>query len=152
MSFDARLTELGLILPKAPRPAGMYATAVRSGNLVFVSGHGPLRPDGGYVTGVVGAGLDLDAGREAARLTALAVLATLRDHLGSLDRVVRVVKILGMVNATPDVTQHPKVIDGFSAVMIDIFGDAGRAARSAVGMASLPNAIAVEVEAVFEVS
>ena len=148
MTASQRLAALGLVLPPAPKPAAKYATFVQTGNCVYVSGHGPLRPDGDYVIGKVGAGLDLAAAREAARLTGLAVLATLAAN-GALDRVVRVVKILGFVNATPDFTHHPEVIDGFSSLMVDVFGDAGLAARSAVGAPSLPRGIAVEVEALF---
>ena len=151
MTPEARLTELKLTLPPAPKPMATYSTAVREGALLYVSGHGPLRPDGSYVTGKLGADLDVAAGREAARLTGLAVLATLKAHLGSLDKVVRIVKVLGMVNATPDFKDHPQVVNGFSDLMVQVFGDAALAARSAVGTASLPAGIAVEVEAIFAV-
>lgn len=151
MSPDARLAELGLTLPAAPKPVATYATAVRHADLLYVSGHGPLRPDGSYAIGKLGATLDTAGGREAARLTALAMLATVKSHLGTLDRVVRIIKVLGMVNSTPDFVDHPKVIDGFSDLMTQVFGDAALAVRSAVGTASLPIGIAVEVEAVFEV-
>lgn len=148
MTPTQRLASLGLVLPPAPKPAAKYATFVQSGEYVFVSGHGPVRPEGGHVIGKVGAQLDVAAAREAARLTGLAVLATLAAN-GALDRVARVVKILGFVNATPEFTEHPEVIDGFSSLMVDVFGDAGLAARSAVGAPSLPRGIAVEVEAMF---
>jgi enamine deaminase RidA (YjgF/YER057c/UK114 family) len=151
MSPEARVIELGLSLPTAPAPMGTYSPAVRHGDLLYVSGHGPLRADGSYITGRLGAGLDTAAGRDAARLTALAVLATLRRELGTLDRVRRVVKVLGMVSATPEFAEHPQVVNGFSDVMVLVFGEAGRAARSAVGTASLPAGIAVEVEAIFAV-
>jgi len=151
MSHDARFSALALALPRAPAPVASYATYVEHGGLAFTSGHGPVRADGSYVFGKLGLTLDVEAGREAARLTALAVLATLRDRLGSFDRVERVVKILGFVNSTLEFTDHPQVIDGFSLVMRDVFGDAGVAARSAVGAPSLPRGIAVEVEAVFAV-
>jgi enamine deaminase RidA (YjgF/YER057c/UK114 family) len=128
-----------------------YATAVRHGDLLYTSGHGPLRPDGSYVQGKLGVDLDVARGREAARLTGLAVLSTVRAHLGTLDRVVRILKVLGMVNATPDFGEHPQVINGFSDLMVDVFGDAAIAARSAVGTSSLPVGIAVEVEAIFAV-
>ena len=151
MSAEARITELGLTLPAAPKPMASYVTCARSGNLVFTAGHGPTRADGSVITGKVGAELDVDAGREAARVTALAILATLRSELGSLDRVRRVVKVLGMVNCPPDFGHQPEVINGCSDLLVDIFGDAGRHARSAVGMGSLPRNIAVEIELVVEV-
>jgi enamine deaminase RidA (YjgF/YER057c/UK114 family) len=128
-----------------------YVTAARSGNLVFTAGHGPTRADGSVITGKVGVDLDVDAGREAARVTALAILATLRTELGTLDRVRRVVKVLGMVNCPPDFGHQPEVINGCSDLLVEIFGDAGRHARSAVGMGSLPRNIAVEIELVVEV-
>ena len=145
------LAQLGLTLPTPPKPMATYATFVRHHDLVYISGHGPMRADGSYATGKLGADLDVAEGREAARLTGLAVLATLRTHLGSLDQVVRIVKVLGMVNSTPEFTDHPQVINGFSDLMVQVFGDAALAARSAVGTASLPAGIAVEVEAIFEV-
>ena len=152
MSAEARLTELGIDLPKAPRPMASYITACRSGNLVFTAGHGPVRPDGTVVTGKVGTELDVDAGRDAARLTALGLLATLRAELGSLDRVVRIVKVLGMVNCPADFGHQPEVINGCSDLLVEVFGDAGRHARSAVGMGSLPRGMAVEIELVVEVA
>jgi enamine deaminase RidA (YjgF/YER057c/UK114 family) len=133
MSHEARLAALGLVLPAAPKPVAIYATVVRHGALLYVAGHGPLRPDGTFVKGKLGATLDVAAGREAASLTGLAMLATLREYLGSLDSVVRVAKVLGIVNATPEFTQHPQVIDGFSDLMVRVFGDHGLAARSAIG-------------------
>ena len=151
MGAEARLAELKLELPLAPKPVATYVTAVRQGDLLYVSGHGPLRPDGSLHLGKVGADLDGAAGQAAARQTGLAILATVRSHLGTLDKVVRLVKALGMVNATPEFADHPKVINGFSDLMVEIFGDAGKSARSAVGMGSLPGQIAVEIEAIFEV-
>jgi enamine deaminase RidA (YjgF/YER057c/UK114 family) len=152
MNPEARLTELKLTLPPAPKPMATYSTAVQHGGFLYVSGTGPLLPDGSYVVGKLGADLDVAAGREAARLTALAMLATVKAHLGSLDKVARVVKVLGMVNATPDFEEHPQVINGFSDLMVQVFGDKGLGARSAVGTASLPAGIAVEVEAIFAVA
>ena len=151
MSPEARLRSLGLTLPPAPRPVATYATAVQHGDLIYTAGHGPLRTDGTFVTGKLGASLDVAAGREAARLTGLAILATLRAHLGSLDRVTRIVKVLGIVNATPEFTDHPQVINGFSDLMVEVFGDTAIAARSAIGTSSLPAGIAVEIEAIFAV-
>ena len=151
MSFDAKVQELGLVLPPAPKPMGVYRPVVVAAGMVYVSGHGPLRPDGSLVTGRVGADLDTAAGYEAARITGLAVLASLKSELGSLDRIGRIVKTLGMVNSTPEFADHPKVINGFSELMVEVFGaEAGRGARSAVGLVALPGNIAVEVEVIFE--
>ncbi|CAN5696087.1 RidA family protein [soil metagenome] len=151
MGADARIEELGLTLPKAPKPVATYVTALRQGDLLYVSGHGPLKPDGTLITGKVGADLDVEAGKAAARQTGLAILATLRAHLGSLDKVDRLVKALGMVYCTPEFGQQPQVINGFSDLMKDVFGEAGIGTRSAVGMGSLPGNIAVEIEAIFQV-
>ena len=151
MSAEVRLNELGLELPPPPEPGASYITFVRTGNLVYTSGHGPKRADGSSITGKVGVVLDADEAHEAARLTGLALLATLRDNLGSLDEVVRVVKVLGMVNCTTDFTDHGAVINGCSDLLIDVFGEAGRHARSAVGVGSLPSDIPVEIEAIVEI-
>jgi enamine deaminase RidA (YjgF/YER057c/UK114 family) len=151
MGAEARLAELKLELPPAPRPVATYVTALRQGDLVYISGHGPLRPDGTLHIGKVGVDLDIEQARAAARQTGLAILATLRDNLGSLDKVVRLVKVFGMVNSTPDFVEHPKVINGFSDLMVEVFGEAGKGARSAVGMGSLPANMAVEIEAIFQV-
>ena len=152
MSAESRLKELGLELPPAPKPAGVYQPVVLVGNMCYVSGHGPLKPDGTMITGRVGADLDQQAGYQAARQTGLAVLASLRAKLGSLDRIRRVVKTLGMVNASPDFQQHPAVINGFSELFAEVFGkEHGVGARSAVGMGSLPGNIAVEVEVIVEI-
>lgn len=151
MSFDAKIKELGLVLPPAPKPMGVYRPVVVAGGMIYVSGHGPLKPDGSLVTGQVGADLDTAMGYDAARITGLAVLASLQAELGSLDRIGRIVKTLGMVNSTPEFTEHPKVINGFSELMVEVFGpEAGRGARSAVGLVALPGNIAVEVEVIFE--
>ncbi len=152
MSVEQRLAELGLTLPEPFPPAGSYIAAVRTGSLLFLSGAGPVRADGSVVTGKVGDSVDLDGAVEAARLTGLQLLAVLRRELGSLERVRRVVKTLGMVNCAPGFNRTPKVIDGCSNLLIDVFGEAGRGARSAVGMAELPFDIAVEIELVVEVS
>ena len=153
MTPETRLAELKLELPPAPKPVAVYKSLVISGNLAYVSGHGPLMPDKTFITGRVGAGLDLEAGKAAARQTGLAILATLRSELGSLDRVKRLIKVLGMVNCTPEFQDHPKVINGCSELFADVFGqENGIGARSAVGMCSLPGNIAVEIEAVFELS
>jgi enamine deaminase RidA (YjgF/YER057c/UK114 family) len=149
---DKRVQELHLTLPPAPKPVAVYKPAVRVGNLLYVSGHGPLKADKTLILGKVGKDLTLDQGKEAARQTGLAILATLKDTLGSLGKVKRLVKAFGMVNCTDDFTDQPKVINGFSELMKDVFGDdAGVGARSAVGHNALPNGMAVEVEAIFEV-
>ena len=153
MNPETRILELRLELPPAPKPVAVYKPLVIAGQLAFVSGHGPLRADGSLITGRVGADLDLAAGQAAARQTGLAILATLRSELGSLDRVKRVLKVLGMVNATPDFADHPKVVNGCSELFSQVFGpDCGVGARSAVGMGSLPGNIAVEIEAIFEIA
>ncbi len=150
---EVRVQELHLSLPPAPRPMAKYKTALQVGQLLYVSGHGPLRPDGTMIEGRVGSDLTTAQGKEAARTVGLAVLSTVRHTLGSLDRVKRLVKTLGMVNATPEFREHPQVINGFSELMAEVFGDdLGVGARSAVGMGSLPANIAVEIECVFEVS
>jgi enamine deaminase RidA (YjgF/YER057c/UK114 family) len=151
MGAEARVVELKLELPPAPKPVATYVTAVRHGDLLYVSGHGPLRSDGTLHIGKLGADLDVPAGQAAARQTGLAILATIRNHLGSLDKVTRLIKVLGMVNCTQEFTDQPKVINGFSDLMVEVFGESGKGARSAVGMGSLPGGIAVEVEAIFQV-
>ena len=148
MTIDARLAELAIALPAPPKPVGAYVGAVVAGNLVFIAGHGPRRPDGGHLTGKVPTEVSVEEAVEAARLCGLNILSSLRAAIGDLDRVERFVKVLGMVNAAPDFEHHPKVIDGFSMLMIEIFGEPARCARSAVGMSSLPFQIPVEIEAV----
>ena len=153
MNAESRLSELKLELPPAPKPIGVYKPLVVVGNLAYASGHGPLKPDKSLITGRVGQDLDLAAGKLAARQVGLAILATLRSELGSLNRVKRVIKVLGMVNCPPNFLDHPKVINGCSELFADVFGpDDGIGARSAVGMGSLPGNIAVEIEAIFEIS
>lgn len=151
MGADARIEELKLDLPPAPKPAGVYQPVVVTGNWAYVSGHGPLKSDKTMLTGRVGQDVDTAAGVAAARQTGLAILTTLRQALGSLDHVVRVVKILGMVNCTPDFKDHPLVINGCSELFRDVWGaERGVGARSAVGMGSLPGNITTEIEAIFE--
>jgi enamine deaminase RidA (YjgF/YER057c/UK114 family) len=152
MSAEARLQELDLQLPPPPKPVGVYNPLVIVDRLAYASGHGPLQPDGSLIVGRVGQDLDAAAGKAAARQTGLAILATLRAVLGSLDRIERVVKVFGMVNCTVDFKDHPQVINGCSELFAELWGpDKGVGARSAVGMASLPSNIAVEIEAVFEI-
>lgn len=152
MSAETRLIELGITLAPPASPLANYVGAVRSGPLVFLSGHGPVDGAGDLRRGKVGRDLDLAAARDAARVTALGLLSTLRDHVGSLDRVTRIVKVFGMVNCAPGFTQMPEVINGCSDLLIEVFGDEiGRHARSAVGMAELPMDIAVEIEMICQV-
>jgi enamine deaminase RidA (YjgF/YER057c/UK114 family) len=146
-----RLASLGITLPAPPIPAGLYQPSVQSGNLLFLSGVGPKLLDGSYVTGKVGATVSLDDAQAAARLAGLQLLASAKGALGSIDRVTRVVKLLGMVNCAPGFNNTPAVIDGCSQLFFEVFGEAiARSARSAVGMAELPFDICVELEAIFE--
>jgi enamine deaminase RidA (YjgF/YER057c/UK114 family) len=153
MNPETQVAELKLELPPAPKPVAVYKPVVVVGNLAYVSGHGPLKPDRSLMTGRVGDQVNSEFGKAAARQTGLAILATLRERLGSLDRVKRVVKVLGMVNCTPDFRDHPAVINGCSELFRDVFGEEnGIGARSAVGMGSLPGNISVEIEAIFEIA
>jgi len=153
MSHEARLAELNLQLPPAPKAIGLYRPLLMVENLAYLSGHLPLLQDGGLICGRVGEDLDKDAGYQAARQTGLAVLATLQAHCGTLDRVRRLVKTFGVVNCTPEFTDQPAVINGFSELMRDVFGEeAGIAVRSAVGAPSLPAGVAVEIESIFELT
>lgn len=152
MNAESKVKELRLELPPAPKPVAVYKPLVIAGNYAYVSGHGPLKPDLSLIKGRVGAELDLEAGKAAARQVGLAILATLRSELGSLNRVKRVIKILGMVNSAPDFYDHPKVINGCSELFAEVFGpENGIGARSAVGMGPLPGNIAVEIEVIFEI-
>ena len=151
MSAEAQLISLGLTLPAPSPKGGVYKPVVIVGNIAYISGHGPYLGDGGMIRGRVGEDLDLAEGHAAARQTGLALLATLQKELGSLDRIRRVVKLLGMVNSTPEFADHPKVINGCSELFAEIWGEEfGVGARSAVGMGSLPGNIAVEIEGIFE--
>jgi enamine deaminase RidA (YjgF/YER057c/UK114 family) len=152
VAAEARMQDLKDKLPDPVKTTNTLVQAVRVGDLLYVSGHGPTKDDGSPWVGRLGQNLTIKEGRAAARRVGLHILRTVRDELGSLNKVSRLVKALGMVNATPDFKDHPKVINGFSDLMVEVFGEkAGKGARSAVGMASLPGGIAVEVEAVFEV-
>ena len=151
MSAEQRLKELRINLPLPPRPVANYVTAVKTGNLLFLSGHGPYHDGKTRTSGKVGKELTVEEGRQAARNVCLNCLATIRDVLGSLDRVKRVVKLLGMVNCVEDFQEQPKVVNGASDLLVEVFGEAGRHARSAVGMQALPYQIAVEIEIVLEI-
>jgi enamine deaminase RidA (YjgF/YER057c/UK114 family) len=149
---ETRIQELHLILPPAPKPVAKYKTAVLAGNMLYVSGHGPLKEDKTMITGRVGADLNLEQGKAAARQVGLAILSTVRATLGSLDKVKRLIKTLGLVQCTNEFRDQPQVINGFSELMAEVFGDDdGVAARSAVGTNALPGNIAVEIECIFEV-
>lgn len=145
-NFDA----LNLILPKAPEPMGVYKPFLQVGNTVYVSGHGTLKSDGTFIVGKVGDNMTMEEGKLAAKQVGLAMLATLKENLGSLDKIKQVIKVLGMVNCTPDFAEHPFVINGCSELFAAIWGEElGIGVRSAVGMSSLPGAIPVEIEAQF---
>jgi enamine deaminase RidA (YjgF/YER057c/UK114 family) len=152
-TFDPaqRLAELGIELPAPGAPVANYVRTVRTGNLVFTSGHGPRAADGSLVTGKLGRDLTLEQGYSAARATAVALLASLQAEIGDLSKVQRVVKVTGMVNSDPEFTDQPKVINGCSDLLVEVFGERGRHARAAVGMASLPMGMAVEIEMIVEI-
>jgi enamine deaminase RidA (YjgF/YER057c/UK114 family) len=150
-SIEKRLADLGIVLPAAIAPIANYVPSVLSGNLLFISGQGAAGADGRWLTGRVPDQIGADEGYQRARATGLRILTVARQALGSLDRVQRVVKILGFVNATPDFHDHPGIINGCSDLLVEVFGDRGRHSRSAVGVASLPVNLSVEIEAVFEV-
>ena len=148
---EKKLKELGIVLPATQKPIANYVKAVRSGNLVFLAGHGPSSPDGKDITGKVGKELTVQQGYDAARSTGLNLLSSLKAEIGDLNKVKRIVKVLGMVNCAEGFTEQPKVINGFSDLMVSIFGEKGKHARSAVGMYALPNNISVEIEMIVEV-
>jgi len=148
---EQRLEELGIQLRTPAPPVANYVSAVRSGNLVFLAGHVPRNPDGSFVTGKVGRDIDLEEAKEAARLTAIDLIVSLKAEIGDLNKVKRIVKVVGMVNSDESFTEQPQVINGCSDLLVSIFGDRGKHARSAVGMASLPFGIPVEIEMIVEV-
>ncbi len=148
---EQRLIELGIELPPAPEPVANYVNGVRTGNLIFLAGKGPRRADGTEITGKLGEDVSIEEGYEGARLTAINQLAVLKVMLGDLSKVKRVVKVLGMVNSHPDFVEQPAVVNGFSDLIVEVFGERGRHARAAVGMASLPRGQAVEIEMIVEV-
>jgi len=152
MSAEQKLNELGLTLPQPPKPVANYVPAVKTGNLLFVSGHGPYNDGKTKISGKVGRELTIEEGYQTARNVALNCLASVKDTVGDLNKVKRVVKLLGMVNCTEDFKDLPKVINGCSDLLVTIFGEAGKHARSAVGMQALPNQIPVEIEMILEIS
>jgi enamine deaminase RidA (YjgF/YER057c/UK114 family) len=151
MTAEARLAKLGLVLPSTPKPVANYVPFRLIGSMLYLSGQGPREADGTLLTGKVGSAVSVEEAYRRARLTGLGLLAAARDALGSLDKVEAVVKLLGMVNAEPLFGDHPKVINGCSDLFVEVFGDVGRHARSAVGMGSLPGNISVEIEAILAV-
>lgn len=151
IDYDKKLKELGIELITPAEPIANYVKVVRTGNLLYLAGNGPLRADGSYVTGKVGADLTVEQGYEAAKQTGISILSTLKAELGDLNKVKRIVKVLGMVNCTSNFTDHPKVINGYSDLMVAVFGKRGKHARSAVGMNSLPMNTTVEIEVIVEV-
>lgn len=151
-TVDEKIKQLGLELPPVSKPIANYVKYVRTGNLIFLAGHGPSKPDGTNITGKVGKELSIEQGYEAAKITALSLIATLKDALGGdLSKVKRIVKVNGYVNCLPDFTEHPKVINGCSDLLVTLFGEKGKHARAAMGMVALPSNIAVEIEMIVEV-
>lgn len=149
-SPEEKLAQTGLQLPPPPKPLGVYKPCLVVGNHLYVSGHGTVQSDGSLIIGRVGKDLDQEAGKQAAQQVGLAILATIKSHLGSLNRVKRVIKVLGMVNCVPEFEKHPYVINGCSELFARVWGDDGIGVRSAVGFGSLPDNIPVEIEALFE--
>lgn len=151
MSAEKKLNSLGLQLPPAPKPKGVYKPCLTDGKYLYVSGHGPVQEDGSLIKGRIGKDIDIEAGKLAARQTGLTILSTINTHVGGLDKIKRVIKVLGMVNCTPDFERHPYVINGCSELFAELWGEEnGIGVRSAVGFGSLPDNIPVEIEALFE--
>ena len=148
---ESKLEELGIKLSSPSSPVANYVNVVRTGNLLFLSGKGPLKDDGNYIKGKVGVDLTIEQGYEAARITGINQLSVLKSTLGDLRKVKRIVKVLGMVNSNSDFTDHPKVVNGYSDLMVEVFGERGKHARAAVGCASLPLGASVEVEGIFQI-
>ncbi len=151
IDYDQKLKDMGIVLTTPAKPMANYVKVARTGKLLYLAGHGPAKPDGTNVAGKLGADMTIEQGYEAAKLTGISLLSTLKAELGDLNKVKRVVKVLGMVNSTETFTDHPKVINGFSDLMVAVFGDKGKHARSAVGMNQLPGNMAVEIEIIVEV-
>ena len=149
--YDQKLEELGIALPPVSAPVANFVNIRQAGNILYLAGKGPRKPDGTYIKGVVGADLTQEEGYEAARIVGINQLAVIKDHLGSLNRVKQILKVTGMVRATPDFGNQPEVINGFSDLMVEVFGESGKHARAAVGMGSLPRGIAVEIDMIVEI-
>ena len=152
MSFEEKLKELGIELNSPPSPVANYIPVQQTGNLIYLSGQGPRDKSGNFITGKVGEDISADEAYELAKNTAINLISVMKSYLGSLDRIEKIVKVLGMVNSTSDFKDHPKVINGCSDFFVEVFGEKGRHARSAVGMGSLPNNMAVEIEIIVEVN
>ena len=150
IDFDKKLKDLGIELPAVSPPVANYVNITQSGKILFLAGKGPRKADGTYITGKIGADLTEEQGYEAAKLTAINQIAVLKDHLGDLNKIKRILKVTGMVNAVPDFANQPEVINGFSDLMVEVFGEKGKHARAAVGMGSLPRNICVEIELIAE--
>ena len=148
---EAKLDSMKIVLPQPPTPVANFVNTVQAGNLLFLSGNGPLKADGKFITGKLGADLSIEEGYEAARITAINQLGVIKSAIGDLSRVKRIVRVTGMVNASPDFTQHPSVVNGFSDLMVAVFGEKGKHTRAAVGMGSLPFNIAVEIDMIVEI-
>ena len=148
---EAKLDSMKIILPQPPTPVANFVNTVQAGNLLFLSGNGPLKADGKFITGKLGADLSIEEGYEAARITGINQLGVIKSAIGDLSRVKRIVRVTGMVNASPDFTQHPSVVNGFSDLMVAVFGEKGKHTRAAVGMGSLPFNIAVEIDMIVEI-
>ena len=151
IDFDQRFDSLGIVLPKITAPVANFVHITQAGNTLYLAGKGPKKADETYIKGKIGSDLTQEQGYEAARLVGMAQLAVLKDHLGDLNKVKRILKVTGMVNATPEFENQPEVINGFSDMMVDVFGEKGKHARAAVGMGSLPRNIAVEIDMIVEV-
>jgi enamine deaminase RidA (YjgF/YER057c/UK114 family) len=151
MKIENRLEEIGIELPPPVKPVANYVTTVQTSNLVFTSGHGPVNMSGELEKGQLGTDMTIEEGYQSARLVGLGLISTLKDTLGDLDRIKRVIKVVGFVNSTPDFLDHPKVVNGVSDLFVEVFGDKGKHARSAVGMVQLPGGIPVEVEVIVEI-
>nr|AOE09636.1 endoribonuclease L-PSP [uncultured bacterium]CCG00344.1 endoribonuclease L-PSP family protein [uncultured Flavobacteriia bacterium] len=148
---EAKLDSMKIVLPQPPTPVANFVNTVQAGNLLFLSGNGPLKADGKFITGKLGADLSIKEGYEAARITGINQLGVIKSAIGDLSRVKRIVRVTGMVNASPDFTQHPSVVNGFSDLMVAVFGEKGKHTRAAVGMGSLPFNIAVEIDMIVEI-
>ena len=151
MDIEKKLIELNITLPNTPKPIANYVPSVKSGNLIFLSGQGPMTPDGDFISGKVGADTSVDQAYNAARMVGMQLLSALKSEIGDLNKVKRIIKLLGMVNAIDSFKDHPNVINGCSDLLVEVFGEKGKHARSSVGVASLPNQIPVEIEMIVEV-
>lgn len=151
MDIEKKLIELNITLPNTPKPIANYVPSVKSGNLIFLSGQGPMTPDGDFISGKVGVDISVEEGYDAARMVGMQLLSALKSEIGNLNKVKRIIKLLGMVNAIDSFKDHPNVINGCSDLLVEVFGEKGKHARSSVGVASLPNQIPVEIEMIVEV-